>query len=64
VDQSHPLADLRLEVEPYGGDGHALADAISRAIRDELLFRVDVTVAAPGSLPRFELKARRIVRQT
>lgn len=62
VDQTNPLADLRLEVEPSGGDGHALAEAIGRAVRDELLFRVDVTPAPPGSLPRFELKARRIVR--
>jgi phenylacetate-CoA ligase len=63
VDQSNPLADLRLEVEPTSGDGRSLADAIGRAVRDELLFRVDVTPTPPGSLPRFELKARRIVRQ-
>jgi phenylacetate-CoA ligase len=63
VDQSNPLADLRLEVEPTCGDGRALAEAISRAVRAELLFRVDVTPAPPGSLPRFELKARRVIRQ-
>jgi phenylacetate-CoA ligase len=63
VDQSNPLADLRLEVEPTNGDGCALAEAIRRAVRDELLFRVEVTPAPPGSLPRFELKARRIVRR-
>ncbi|MCI0703189.1 MAG: AMP-binding protein [Planctomycetia bacterium] len=63
VDHSGPLADLRLEVEPVSGDGALLADAIGRAVRDELLFRVEVTVAPPGSLPRFEMKARRIVRQ-
>ncbi len=62
VDQSNPLADLRLEVEPSGGDGRALAEAVGRAVRDELLFRVDVIPALPGSLPRFELKARRVVR--
>jgi hypothetical protein len=27
------------------------------------LFRVDVTPAPPGSLPRFEMKARRVVHQ-
>ena len=63
VDHSGPLADLRIEVEPADGcDGRELADAVSRAVRDDLLFRVDVTAAAPGSLPRFEMKARRIVR--
>jgi phenylacetate-CoA ligase len=62
VDRSGPLADLRLEVEPAAGtDGRELADAVSRAVRDELLFRVDVTPAPPGTLPRFEMKAKRIV---
>jgi phenylacetate-CoA ligase len=63
VDQTNPLADLRLEVEPTSGDGLALAEAISRAVRAELLFRVEVTPALPGSLPRFEMKARRVVHQ-
>jgi phenylacetate-CoA ligase len=62
VDRSGPLADLRLEVEPAAGsDGRELAESVSRAVRDELLFRVDVSAAPPGSLPRFEMKARRIV---
>ncbi|QJX00380.1 phenylacetate--CoA ligase family protein [Frigoriglobus tundricola] len=62
VEQRNALTDLRLEVEPTTGDGLALADAIGRAVRAELLFRVEVTAAPPGSLPRFELKARRVVR--
>ncbi|HEX4613663.1 MAG TPA: AMP-binding protein [Urbifossiella sp.] len=62
VDHTGPLADLRIEVEPADGhDGVSTADAVGRAVRDELLFRVDVTAAAPGALPRFELKARRLV---
>ncbi|MFM8271077.1 MAG: phenylacetate--CoA ligase family protein [Gemmata sp.] len=40
VDHRNPLADLRLEVEPHSGDGHALAEAVGRAVRDELYFRV------------------------
>ena len=63
VDHTKPLADLRLEVEPCAGDGRVLADAVARAVRDELLFRVEVTPAAPGSLPRFEMKARRVVHK-
>ncbi len=63
VDHANPLADLRLEVEPARGDGLALAEAVGRAVRDELLFRVDVTPCPPGSLPRFEMKARRVVHQ-
>ena len=62
VDRSGPLADLRLEVEPIAGsDGRELSESVSRAIRDELLFRVEVSAAPPGSLPRFEMKAKRIV---
>lgn len=63
VDRSGPLADLRLEVEPRDGcDGPGLAERVSRAVRDELLFRVEVVAAGPGSLPRFELKAARVLR--
>ena len=62
VDQTGPLTDLRIEVEPTNGSpGPALAESVSRAIRDEFLFRVEVTVAPPGGLPRFEMKARRLV---
>ena len=62
VDHSGPLADLRIEVEPAGGDGRDLAEAVGRAVRDELLFRVEVLAVPPNTLPRFEMKARRLVR--
>jgi phenylacetate-CoA ligase len=63
VDQTGTLAALRVEVEPVRVElGLALAERVDRAIRDELFFRAVVTVAAPGSLPRFEMKARRVVR--
>ncbi|MCS7271672.1 MAG: phenylacetate--CoA ligase family protein, partial [Gemmataceae bacterium] len=60
IDQRGPLTDLRIEVEPRSGDGTALAAALARALRDELLFRIDVVAVPPQSLPRFEMKARRI----
>jgi phenylacetate-CoA ligase len=62
VDRSNPLTDVWLELEPVGGDGRALAEAVGRAVKDELLFRVEVKAVAPGTLPRFEMKARRITR--
>jgi phenylacetate-CoA ligase len=62
VDRSGPLADLRLEIEPRA-EAPGLADAVARAIRDELLFRVPVVVVNHGTLPRYEMKARRVVRQ-
>jgi phenylacetate-CoA ligase len=61
VDQGGPLAILRIEVEPVPpADATVVAERVGRAIRDELLFRAEVTAVAPGSLPRFEMKARRI----
>jgi phenylacetate-CoA ligase len=63
VDQTGPLADLRLEVEPAAGDGRELAEQVGKAIRDELLFRVEVGAVPCGSLPRFEMKARRLVHR-
>jgi len=64
VDRSGPLADLCVEVEPGDGSKPAgIADAVARAIRDELLFRVPVAAVAPGSLPRYEMKARRVVER-
>jgi phenylacetate-CoA ligase len=60
VDQSGTLAELRIEVEPATDHAPDLAECISQAIRDELLFRAEVSLVAPGSLPRFEMKANRI----
>jgi phenylacetate-CoA ligase len=62
VDRTGALADLCVEVEPVNGSTPSgLADAVARAIRDELLFRVPVAAVLPGSLPRYEMKARRVV---
>jgi phenylacetate-CoA ligase len=63
VDQREALTDLTIEVEPtLEDDGPRLAETVSRVIRDELLLRVVVRPVPAGSLPRFELKARRVVR--
>ena len=59
VDATSALAELRIEIEPAAAAA-GLADRIAAAIRDELLFRADVVLAAPGSLPRFEMKAQRV----
>jgi phenylacetate-CoA ligase len=63
VNRADPLADLRIDVEPAIGEGKELADAVGRAIRDDLLFRVVVSSVPPGSLPRFEMKARRVIHE-
>ncbi len=64
VDETAPLTALRIEVEPAEGvEGKGLAETVSQALRDELLFRVDVAPVSGGSLPRFEMKARRLVHK-
>jgi phenylacetate-CoA ligase len=62
VDESSPLAALRIDIEPVAdAAADSLGDRIGQALRDKFLFRADVRVVPTGSLPRFEMKARRIV---
>jgi phenylacetate-CoA ligase len=62
IDRRETLANLRIEIEcvPSVADS-VLVDRIAKALKDELLFRADVARVPPGSLPRFEMKAHRIV---
>jgi phenylacetate-CoA ligase len=58
-----PLVELVIEIEPaVGADGESLAKRVAGAVRDRLNFRPTVKSVAPGTLPRFEMKARRWVR--
>jgi phenylacetate-CoA ligase len=62
VHQAESLPVLRIEIEPLpSASANGLAEQVSRAIRDEMLFRAEVTTVPAGTLPRFEMKARRIV---
>ena len=63
VDQTAALAALRIEVELRPDAVAEVVDRIDEAPREQLLFRAEVRAVAPGSLPRFEMKARRIVRK-
>ncbi|TWT45944.1 Phenylacetate-coenzyme A ligase [Phycisphaerae bacterium RAS1] len=59
------LSELTLEVEPAAdADAAAVAHAASATIRNRLHFGAAVRIVAPGSLPRFEMKSRRVVRST
>ncbi len=55
------LAELRVTVEPAPevDDGAALARQLEHDLRTAFHVRLPVTAVAPGTLPRFELKARR-----
>ena len=60
-----PLTQVRLEVEPAAtaGAGGDLANRVAKAVQEALSFRAEVVQVPPGSLPRFELKAKRFVRR-
>ncbi len=64
VDRDRSLSDLRIELEPANGaDGEALARRVADAIRNRLHFRPRVAIAQAGSLPRFEMKSKRLVKE-
>jgi phenylacetate-CoA ligase len=53
------LADLHMEIE---ASTPAVAHRLQVALRDALNLRIPVSLVQPGSLPRFELKAKRWIR--
>lgn len=59
------MCDLRIDVEPVNGCRvDNLSERVANAVRDRLHFRPEVTLVPPGALPRFEMKARRLIRRT
>ena len=67
-----PLTRVRIELEPTAacaaddsgsGGPAALVERVARAVHDALSFRAEVVTVPVGSLPRFEMKARRFVRR-
>ena len=70
VVESGDLNSLEVDIEPAGSVGEddstaleKLPGRIAKALHDALLFRVRVCLVDRGSLPRHELKARRLVRE-
>jgi len=64
VDQRAALPDLRITVEPVNGvNGAAVARRVAEAMRDRFHFSPTVVAAEPGSLPRYEMKAKRWTRK-
>lgn len=61
---SEEMAELSLRVEPASEDlGQVLTNEIETAVRGSLGLRVPVEIAPPDSLPRFELKAKRWIKE-
>lgn len=64
VDSSGVMAGLRIEIEPTSGaNTTGLAGQVADTVRDRLHFKPEVVLVESGALPRFELKARRVVRR-
>ena len=63
VREERSLTDLHIEAEPeLHSDVSQVAHRLEVALRDALQLRIPVTIASHGSLPRFELKARRWIK--
>lgn len=64
IDRAGPMDSVTVEVEmaAAGGDaGGALADAVKQRLREQLGISAEVSILAPGALPRSEGKAVRVV---
>ena len=53
------MRELRLKVE-VDGSSDGIIERLGRDIHDDLRVRATIEVVETGSLPRFELKARRL----
>ncbi len=62
VDETGPLTSLTLRLECQLAKAH-VAEQVCEAVRRELLFRPEVILVAPGSLPHAEMKSQRLVRR-
>ncbi len=63
VETQGAMTGLSIEVEPSDGvDPPRLAAQVAGAIHDRLLFKPDVKCVPAGSLQRFEMKSRRVLR--
>ena len=64
VSRAHALAEMTVEIEPAPGCANpaALVKRLERAFQDAFALRVPVRQLPPGTLPRFEMKAKRWVK--
>ena len=63
---SREMTALRVEIEPLQGlggeDAEALAARVGSFLEKTFFFRVEVACVEPGSLPRFEMKGKRFLK--
>ena len=67
VSRQREMNHVRLDIEPAATlveSGRAgLADQLAKAIKQRLQFHAEISLVATGSLPRFEMKAKRLIRE-
>lgn len=65
ISEVRAMTELRLRIEPVGTgvEGGELAGRLERRLEEAFNLRLPVEAVAAGSLPRFEMKARRWVRE-
>jgi len=65
VSETESLLEISIEVEPRPGctDVDALVNRLEKTFETSFALRIPVTAMPPGSLPRFEMKARRWMRE-
>ncbi|MDP6795110.1 MAG: AMP-binding protein [Verrucomicrobiota bacterium] len=61
ISRNDALVEMSVEVEPYDSGDNSLAKRLAKAFQESLSLRVPVSLVESGSLPRFELKAKRWV---
>ncbi|HEY3060565.1 MAG TPA: phenylacetate--CoA ligase family protein [Chloroflexota bacterium] len=62
ISQQRAMDELRVLIDAQSGTHPAFAREVGQRLHDRLYLRVPCEMVPPGSLPRFELKARRVVR--
>jgi len=59
ISRDDALVEMSVEVEPDGEDDNGLPKRLANLFQESLALRVPVKIVEPGTLPRFELKAKR-----
>lgn len=62
--EKEAMREIRIILEPCSGQGSAepLVEDVSQRLRERIGLRPQVELVAPGTLPRFELKAKRFFK--
>jgi len=64
-DETGALPELRIDLEPQpSAEASDLAGRVAKALHEAFLVRIGVSTVPAGTLPRFEMKAKRLTRLT